>query len=128
MPARSCDVCGKSYQAQRSTSKYCSSACRARRSLGAQPIALKVRPPEAGPIAHHTRAELEAIGRLETALGQVVLALAKRLDAADNEPGTAMASLAREHRTALEVATRGAHRAADPLDQLKTRRDYKRAG
>jgi hypothetical protein len=75
-----------------------------------------------------TEAELDSVGRLETPLGQAALVLAVRLEASHREPGTALAALVREHRAALAEAMRGARVAADPVDELRARRDRKRAG
>ena len=62
---RSCDICGREYDARRSDSRMCSAACRQRRSRGAEPP-----PAEETPLLIATRQELEAAGKLETMLGQ----------------------------------------------------------
>jgi hypothetical protein len=129
MPQRACDVCGKLYTAQRSTSKYCSVACRVRKFEGAKSVSVAVKSPDSstGSLAGLTRNELEQAGRLGTALGEAALVLARRIDAG-HDPGSAVAALAREHRAALAEAVRGARRAADPMDELKARRERKHAG
>ena len=40
MMTRECDQCGKSFEAKRSTAKYCGSTCRARRATGQPPVKL----------------------------------------------------------------------------------------
>ena len=96
--------------------------------MGAKPVEQSPKPVTAGSVANLTRSELETAGRLETALGQSALAIAVRIDAADTEAGSAMAALVREHRAALAEALKGAYAVANPLDELRARRDRKRAG
>jgi hypothetical protein len=73
-----------------------------------------------------TKVELEAAGRLDSVLGQQALRLAQQMSGF--ETGGGMAALSRELRATMAEATRGAAVAADPLDELKARRDAKRAG
>jgi hypothetical protein len=75
-----------------------------------------------------TRAELKTAGRLGTSLGKVALKLAARLDADVRESGMGVAAIVREHSRVLAEAVKGAHIAADPVDELRARRDSKRAG
>lgn len=132
MEPRLCDVCREPYIAKRLNSRFCSATCRKRNqrkpvgSPAATPlptVALGV-----GSVASITRAELEAAGRLGTSLGQVALLLAARLDAQVRESGMGVAAIVREHRAALAEALKGAAVAADPVDELRARRDRKRAG
>lgn len=131
MALRSCDVCGRTYDAKRPSSRFCGATCRKRhqRSPGVAavpaPTVLAAAP---GGLHAATHAELEAADRLETALGAAALALASRVDSGSAEQGSAFAALVREHRAALAEALRGANPAANPLDELKARRDRKRAG
>ena len=69
--------------------------------------------------------ELEAVGRLESFAGQVALELAFRV-ASPHESGAAVASLAKQFREAMAKALAGVDRAADPLDEIRARRDRKR--
>jgi hypothetical protein len=73
-------------------------------------------------------AELEAAGRLGTALGQAAVALARRIDAGASEPGSSFASLVRQHGATLAEAVKDAAAKADPLDELRSRRERKFAG
>jgi hypothetical protein len=132
--------CGERFEAKRPSAKYCSDRCRkrAQRSPGATGtiVALGVaqRPPdqpekagEPGSLETAARAELEAVGRADTVAGAVVLALARRLDAASPaETGAAFAALAKELRAALVAAVAGAERAADPIDELRAHAERKR--
>lgn len=68
------------------------------------------------------RDELETIGKTDSALGGVALKLAARLDAGE-DPGSAMAAMAKELRTVMGELGRGAPAAADPVDELKRRRE-----
>jgi hypothetical protein len=118
---RNCDVCGRSYAAKRSTSKFCSDTCRQRaaRAPGAPEAS------ESGLVAVITR-DLKAAGRLETAAGQQALILAGRLGW-PMDSGSSQAALSRALTEVLAVALDGAA-AADPLDELRARRAAKSAG
>jgi hypothetical protein len=130
---RPCDVCGETYEAKRPTSKYCSTRCRTRASRGTPtehagtvPVTpLPVPEAEIGPIESATLDELTAVGREGSALGCTALALARKLDAG-RETGAAMASLAKQLEATKNSATEGLSAAADPLDELRARRDAKR--
>jgi hypothetical protein len=69
--------------------------------------------------------ELEAAGRLESWAGQVALELAYRV-ASPHETGAAVAALAKQLTASLAVALAGVAPAADPLDEIRARRDRKR--
>jgi hypothetical protein len=72
------------------------------------------------------RTELERAGRLDTYLGAVALVLAERIDqSVGASPG--LASLVRQLRATMGAALAGAEPVADPLDQLRARRDHVRA-
>lgn len=83
---------------------------------------------ESGAVVTAARAELVAAGRLESAAGQVVMALARRIDGAEGETGAAMAALVKEFRAALAEAVDHAEQAADPIDELRAQRERKRSG
>lgn len=128
MTDRTCDVCGAVYEAKRPNSKYCSPTCRKRASRGAptaEVVTLPSSKPESGPIETATRAELEAVDRLGSVFGQTALALARKLDTG-RDTGAAMASLAKQLESTMSSATEGVTAAADPLDELRARRDAKR--
>lgn len=73
-------------------------------------------------VAAATRSALEAAKRTDTPLGQAALVLAERLDDADTAP-TALANIGRELRLTLADALANATTAADPIDELKARRE-----
>ena len=133
MTLRKCDVCSAEYEAKTARSKFCSARCRVRNHE-------RPRPPVPGPqvaaelpsfspeVLERTKAELSAANRLDSALGRDALVLADRLDRSSGETGQALAALVRAHREALTEAVRGARVAADPVDELRARRDLKRTG
>jgi len=135
---RECDACGKTYEARRVTSKFCSPKCRIANHekskltpTAATPAPLPTVTAEAvdeDSVLASTRAELEVAGRLGTSLGKVALKLAARLDADVRESGMGVAAIVREHSRVLAEAVKGAQVAADPLDELRERRDRRRTG
>jgi hypothetical protein len=124
---RECAQCGHSYEAVRPSSKYCGDTCGKRARRSPKQIAVKPRPmvASAGLEAVAAR-ELEAAGRLDTVLGQAALVLARRLES-PMETGASIASMTKQLRETLVDALKGAAQAADPLDELRARRDSKRA-
>lgn len=68
-----------------------------------------------------TRSQLKSIGKETTPLGQASLVLAARLDAGA-DPGSAMAAMAKELRAVLAELAKSAGTVADPVDELKQRR------
>lgn len=69
-----------------------------------------------------TRKALTDAGTLETPLGQQALVLATMVANPDT-PGTARVAAAKELRATLEEATRQPSTVADPVDEVKTRRE-----
>lgn len=130
---RNCDVCGEPYQAQRATSKYCSTRCRTRASRGkgsgeVVPLTTKPQPVEAegpGAVERATVDALEQVSRLDTPLGRACVVLARRLDSPKGDTGSALASVAGKLESLLASATRGAGAASSPQqlrDELAERR------
>lgn len=74
-----------------------------------------------------TLVELARAGRENTPAGQKALVLAFRIEHADGETGSSLAALAKAHSIALAEAVAGVERKS-PIDELKARRDAKRAG
>lgn len=118
-----CSHCGKSFEAKRATRKYCSSTCRANASTGRAPVAQLPTPePSANSLVDEVRRELEAGGRLETALGQQALVLAEAC-----YPGAPqLAAVSKELRDVRAAALEGVNIQVDPVDELRRRRDDKR--
>lgn len=132
MTKRPCDCCGEPYEALRLTSRFCSARCRVRNQRNPKPVAESPRPSApvgaSGAIEAATRAELAAAGRSDSPSGQIAVLLAARLDRNDRESGMGVAAVVREHGRVLADALKGARVAADPVDELRARRDSKRAG
>lgn len=126
---RNCAFCGKSFQAQRPTAKYCSGSCRANMSVSKPKQDVPVVAPVVdGPtpgLVEAVRAELEAAERLNSVLGQHALELANRIVSA---PGmnAGVASLSKELSRVMGEALASSTVVADPLDELRARRDRKR--
>jgi hypothetical protein len=141
---KTCEVCPTEFQAKRASAKYCSERCKKRAQrrpggvkaakvlpLPAEPTSEPadgqvIKPSVDGPLTAATTAELQDAGRFETAVGQAALALARRIDHGLAETGSALAAMVREHRATLTEAVRDAKKAADPLDELRARRERKR--
>lgn len=73
------------------------------------------------------RAELEKLGKADTAVGMMALSLAARLDAG-GDPGSATAAMAKELRSTMEQLGRSGSAVGDPLDELKRRREQRLSG
>lgn len=127
---RECASCGGSLEAKRSHARFCNATCRKRSwrmSVPAEVPAEAAAPsPEAAAVVEVTRRQLEAAGQVETVLGRQALVLAGRLGST-RETGSAVAAVSRELRAVMAEAMRGIAAEADPLDDLRARRDRKRA-
>jgi hypothetical protein len=137
--------CGKVFEAQRRSARFASSTCRKRasrqpklRSPAQKPSVGRITPVELEPapppeevpepdsdFVALTREELRQLGRLETMLGQQVLIVARRMSSGA-ETGSALATLSKEH-SRLMAALGAGGKQADPVDEVKRRRDEKRA-
>jgi hypothetical protein len=130
---RSCDECGGNYTARRASSRFCGGTCQ-KRAERARNTGLPARlglidgvssPPSLLEVCL-TR-ELDEVGRLDTVDGLVALELARRVASGD-ETGSATAALSRELTVVTARAMGTATTVADPLDEIKARRDRKLAG
>ena len=122
-----CRACGAGFEAQRSTARYCSAACRMRvhragGNVPAPPVVPVVGDSGDVSVGAAVRRELEELGALDTADSALALSLARRIDS-DSETGTAIASLSRQLSQALDRARRSAPRPASKLDEIRARRD-----
>ena len=125
---RTCSICGKSFTAKRKDARTCSATCRSNKRNGAKPAEVIE-----SPLVRATRAELEAAGKLDTRLGQQALVLAARMSGTETPGGVGTLSkeLDRVVSAAIGVVPPSAQPAAgtgDEIDELKSRRDAKRAG
>lgn len=122
---RICEYCaGPIDPGKPRNTKYCSTECRQSNrddpSLASVTTAVDEVAPD--PLVEAVRRELETAGRADTVLGQAALAAAERMGAAS---GSAFAALSKELRELMTAATRGAAAVADPIDELRLRRDRK---
>ena len=123
---RTCEVCGRDFEAKRKDAKTCSATCRSNK----RNIAPPPRPDdgEGNSLVKATTAELEAAGKLDTMLGQQALALAKRM----STEVTGVAALSKELSRVMAAATAvtpgsPSASAVDEVDELRKRRNAKRA-
>lgn len=119
-----CDVCGNAFEAKRRDARTCSAACRNNRRRGARPA------PENSLVAA-TRRELAAAGKLDSMLGQQALVLAARLVGSATSGGVGTLSKELSRVTAAAIGSTPSSPAAgkgDDVDELRARRDAKRAG
>ena len=120
---RACDVCGREYEAKRSTSRFCGSSCRARNTKNpATPVAVVKGEPD--PLVTATAAELDAAGQLETVRGRQALALAAQMTSG-SDTGSSVAALSKEFRAVMDEIRSLVPAKADPMDQLRQRRERK---
>lgn len=136
---RTCPVCGGEVASENKRALYCGNTCRAKastaRNLGLPApaprsltvVAVEERPTGPDSVASAVRAELADADRLDTALGQAALVLAERIDA-NLDTGSALAAAVKQLGVTLAVATAGAEGAGlTRLEQMRARRDQKRA-
>lgn len=137
---KTCARCARPFIAKRQVARFCSVACRnaaaAARAKGQpeskalpKPKASRKPKPEATPTGTlgAVVAELTAAGRLDSSSGQAAIALARRIDDGA-ESSSGLASLTRELRAAMAEALARAEAAGDALDELRARREARRAG
>ena len=123
MIRRTCDQCGRPYEAQRASSRYCGATCRthasqgipARESVGVVPLP---QPAGDGELVSSVRSALEGADRLESWQGQAALSIARRIEAASSD--AAVAALQRELRASMAEAMRGV---GAPQSAVSARRD-----
>jgi hypothetical protein len=129
---RTCSVCSTEFEAKNMRARYCGGTCSKRaqrmgaaRSTTAASLleALPADSPEGDGCVATTVAALTKAGRLNTPRGQAAVKLARLIDNATAVMG--FAALTKEHDRLLDVALAGAVVAADPVDELRARRDRK---
>lgn len=128
---RQCAQCNRPFEAQRPQAKYCGATCRVRASRAGGSSAAKAPPAVvaaegAADLVSAVTAELTAAGRESSALGVQAIAIAERMARFDTSAG--LAALSKELRAVMASALQNAAPVADAVDELKARRDRKRAG
>lgn len=133
---KSCEDCGAPFEAKRAAARFCSERCKKRAQRKA-----RSRPPSPSPgmvtarpaaavsgLLASAEARLAAAGRLDGPEGQAAMILAARIEmsALGAETGSGVASLVRQFHASMAEALKDADRgAADPVDELRTRRELK---
>lgn len=132
----SCARCGSDFATRRRSAKWCSDRCRqagARaRKAGKSETPTKVRKSGAevetlgAGVAPAVSRELELVGRLDTFAGRAAIALAMRIDdGAESSAG--LAALTRELSARMSEAVADVESAGDLIDELRARREARRA-
>ena len=125
---RNCAACGVAYEAKRPNSKYHNDTCRKRGQrapkkllpiVGEMPLAVSS-------LVTALERSLDEAARLDTWEGQSALELARRISS-PHESGASIASMTKQLRETMADALKGAATADDALDELRKRRDSKRA-
>lgn len=124
-----CAACGKPFETQYKIAKFCGATCRKRKQRRGAVVEALPPPvqPESGSLADAVRVELQAAGRLDTALGRQAVLLAERASS-PFDTGSAIAAVSRELRAVMAEALKDSSAVADPLDELAHRRMVKAAG
>lgn len=129
---RDCASCGLQYVTRRASSRFCGGTCQKRaeraRAAGMRLTAANLDDLGAPPsqLLEAVVRELEAVGRLESVAGQAAVVLAERIGSR-RETGAATAALAKQLNATITWALGGVAKAADPLDEIRARRDRKRS-
>lgn len=140
-----CARCAQTFSTSSRRARFCSPKCRTQATrarakgetetlaIPAKPKPKRTRKPTApepdAPVGAlgAVLAELRAAGRLESSAGQAAVALARRIDdGAESSAG--LAALTREMRAAMAEALSRAEATGDALDELRARREARRAG
>lgn len=122
---RDCDRCGHTYQARRSTSRYCSPRCRKQASRHPKPDTPVTEMPDAPAVFLATQRELRDAGSLDSALGHAALKLAALIDESGATSGSAPATLVREWRVTLAEAVKRQAAPTSLIDELRKRREQR---
>lgn len=129
---RICDACGAAYEAIRANARFCSDRCRKRTARQPKPLAeMPTVTPEVAQLlvsqlSKIVTDELVAGGVLDTSPGQAALLLAQRMELGTTDTGSAVAAMSRELRSLMAEALGKTETAADPMDELKARRESRR--
>lgn len=116
-----CQACGKDFQGQKNA-KTCSDACRKRRLRN--PKIAESEPSDA--LIESVESELQKHGALDSRPGQQAIQLA-RMMSGKFAMATGVASISKELDRMIRVAIDESNVALDPLDELRAKREAKRA-
>ena len=138
-----CARCAQTFSTSSRRARFCSPKCRtqatrARARGETESVAIPAKPkpkrtrkpaPESdAPVGAlgAVLAELRAAGRLDSSAGQAAVALARRIDDGA-ESSSGLAALTREMRAAMAEALSRVEASGDALDELRARREARRA-
>ena len=133
-----CARCASDFETARRSARWCSDRCRTAaaraRKAGKPETSAKPKRRKPTPVAEPDHGvtpavirELEAAGRADTSAGRTAIALARRLDdGAESSAG--MAALTRELSARMAEATASVESEGDGIDELRARREARRAG
>lgn len=120
-------TCGTTFEARNPRAKYCSDRCRKQAQRGGKVVVIPepARTPAGGEVERTTTAALSEAGRLDTPLGAMCVALARRIDGPTMDTGSAVAALAARLSELLDKSMKGTKVANAPQqlqDELAARR------
>lgn len=121
MATLTCQACGKEFQGK-SNAKTCSSACRSRRMRN--PKIAESEPSDA--LVEAVESELRNAGALDSRTGQQAIHIAKMMSG-KFAVATGVASISKELDRLIRVAIEECELVVDPLDELRAKREAKRA-
>lgn len=125
---KTCVQCGKPFEAQRASAKYCSSSCRAYASQGVAPVVqISGSDRSGGSVGELVASVIERVdsaGLSSTPDGLGAILLARQLE--ESSDGSKTAALYRQFTVAMDRLDALAPKAG-AMDDLRLRRDRKRA-
>lgn len=125
---RQCDLCGKTYEAKRATSRFCEPKHRTAWAKGARPSAAAPAPrpdDDSENIAPALRAEFDKLGVLEMYEARTALRLARQLDSG-TIVGAAFTSLSKELDRRVDALRLKGDLPGDPGQAIEERFEEKR--
>lgn len=119
-----CQTCGTQFDAKRAAAKFCGDTCRKRAQRTPQAPLTTGETVTSG-LAVVTASALAAAGVTETIAGQQALFIVRAMTGTA-QTGAAIAALSKQLQAVMVEALQSQQR-SDPLDELRRRRDEKRA-
>lgn len=137
-----CAQCGTEFEAKRRSRRYCSPTCQKRARRGTEEPgkveteaekvddepkpALAVSVLLGEDVVAATKRDLEAVGKLDSVAGRQAMVVAARMTL-PKATGSEIAALSRELSRLMILAVGKAGQEADPVDEVKRKRDEKLA-
>ena len=123
-----CSRCGSDFETARRSARWCSDRCRtaAARARKAGKPETSSKPKRRKPAPQTEPDHGMTAGRADTSAGRTAIALARRIDdGAESSAG--MAALTRELSARMAEATASVESEGDAIDELRARREARRA-